>query len=134
MQRLWILPTVNAAILVIGFLGIVLFDSSGLILAIIVVGFIAAAIATIEGVLRYRGQSKLPLWYVLAGLITAGGFFSWLFAAMGEVNFIGLIIPLVGVIGLFVAADRMRQAGLGSEPAAAEAVAPRTDDEPAAVD
>lgn len=131
MQRPLIWPIVNAIVLVIGIVGALFFDSNTLIITLIVVGFIMATLAVIEGLIRDPGKAQLPLWYVLAGLVTAGGFVSWLFSAMGEVNVLGLFIPAVGIAGLFAVARQMPEvaasvreqtffAGRRAEPRAAK--------------
>lgn len=100
MNRALIWPLVNAAVLVVGFLAIVFTESNALMIGIIIVGFVAAVITVVEGITYYRAKSSLPLWYAASGLIAAGGFVSWLFSAMGDINVIGLFIAFVGVAGL----------------------------------
>lgn len=107
MPRPLIWPIANAIVLVIGIVGALFFDSNTLIITLIVIGFITATLAVIEGLLHDPGKTQLAMWYVLAGLVTAGGFVSWLFSAMGEINFLGLFIPAVGIIGLFVVARQL---------------------------
>lgn len=113
MLRPLIWPIVNAIVLVSGIVGALFFDSNTLIITLIVIGFITASLAVLEGLIRDPGRSQLPLWYVLAGLVTAGGFVSWLFSAMGEINILGLFIPAVGIIGLFVVARQMPETTTG---------------------
>lgn len=113
MLRPLIWPIVNAIVLVIGIVGALFFDSNTLIITLIVIGFITATLAVIEGLIRDPGKAQWAMWYVLAGLVTAGGFVSWLFSAMGEINVLGLFIPAVGIIGLFVVARQLPEATTG---------------------
>lgn len=100
MNRALIWPLVNAAVLVVGFLAIVFTESNALMIGIIIVGFIAAVITVVEGITYYRAKTSLPLWYAASGIVAAGGFVSWLFSAMGDINVIGLFIAFLGVAGL----------------------------------